>query len=395
MKATKSPSSLRAMLEQSLKHSEQGYAFLYDNAPVMMHSIDGSGRILTVTNRWLETFGYTRSEVIGRKSVEFLTPESRKFAEEVVIPRYLKVGRSKDIPYHAVKKDGTVFDIVVSGFAMMDENGTMTRSLAVSTDVTERNKIEAERDRLLLQERAARIEAQKSVKVRDDFISILSHELRTPITPLKIYLRALSRFIKTTKPTVTPKMDRFLETLIRSENELDHLAKLIEDLLDVSRINIGEMVLQPENVDLTKLVAETIQRHKLDLERKGYDVHFDAEVSVIGNWDPTRIRQMVSNLLSNAMKYGLGKPIDIKVEKVETKAKLVIRDRGIGIQKENQAKIFERFERLAPIENFGGLGLGLYIVQGIVSRHGGSIQVESELGNGSTFIVELPLQCFE
>ncbi len=262
---------------------------------------------------------------------------------------------------------------------------------ALRDDVERRKRLEEQLSLSLIKEREARIEAEKSIQVRDDFLAVASHELRTPITPIKIYLQLLRRHIQELPPDVLPKA-RILSSGFKSaDRQLDRLSRLIDDLLDVSRITAGRLILNREEFDLSELMGEIVERFRPESLIAKCDLGLSAQPRVKGFWDRSRIEQVAANLLTNAMKYGAGNPIEITVASEGNVARLVVRDHGIGIAEEEQEKIFERFERAAPVRHYGGLGLGLYITREIVSAHGGTIRVESCLGQGSRFTVELPL----
>jgi len=230
---------------------------------------------------------------------------------------------------------------------------------------------------------------RESVQVRDEFLSIASHELRTPITPLKLQVQQLERLIRKGATLDNEKLSKFIGLWNR---QLDRLSLLIDDLLDVSRISGGRLTMNPESVDLTQLVNEIIDRYRASASRAGCKLDVSTPDQLLGQWDRARIEQVLINLLTNAIKYAAGKPIYISLSCRDEKAFLSIRDSGIGISAENQKKIFERFERAVAPTSFGGLGLGLYISRKIVEAHGGAIRVESEPEKGATFIVELPLR---
>jgi signal transduction histidine kinase len=166
---------------------------------------------------------------------------------------------------------------------------------------------------------------------------------------------------------------------------------LIEDLLDVSRITGGKFAMNPEEVDMTQLINEILDRYRVEASRVKCELVTSLPEKLIGGWDRTRIEQVFINLLTNALKYAAGKPIYISLSSRDQKVFLSVKDSGIGIQLKDQAKIFERFERAVEPAAIGGLGLGLYISRKIVEAHGGAIRVESEPGKGANFIVELPL----
>jgi signal transduction histidine kinase len=262
---------------------------------------------------------------------------------------------------------------------------------ALRDDVERRKVLEAQLNLSLIKEREARIEAEKSVQVRDDFLAIASHELRTPITPIKMYLQLLMRHMQGISPDVLPRIRSLLSGIESADRQLERLSRLIDDLLDVSRITAGRLILNREEFDLSELVGDLVERFRPVSLIAKCDLKLSAQPQVTGFWDRSRIEQVAANLLTNAMKYGAGNPIEITVASEDNVAKLVVRDHGIGIAEEDQGKIFERFERVAPVKHYGGLGLGLYITREIVSAHGGTIQVESGLGQGCRFTVEFPL----
>jgi signal transduction histidine kinase len=165
----------------------------------------------------------------------------------------------------------------------------------------------------------------------------------------------------------------------------------VSELLDISRIRLGRLELQPEPVELGELVRGVMEQLEEEPAWVASEHTLHVEGPVTGRWDRSRMEQVVGNLLSNAVRYGQGKPVDVTVRARDGEAWLLVRDRGIGIEPEALKRIFERFERAAS-RNFGGLGLGLYITRQIVEAHGGTISVESELGVGSTFTVKLPVR---
>ncbi len=246
------------------------------------------------------------------------------------------------------------------------------------------------------QEQQARSVAEKALQIRDEFMMIAAHELKTPLTPLKMQLHLLKGLIAKV-PTFDPSLGTstvqksLLNLFKSSDQQVDRLSKLVEDLLDVSRISTGHLRLNVEVIDLSKLVCEVVERYQTQWSQANCKVELEVKEKVSGRWDYLRIEQVVVNLLTNAIKYGAGMPIKVKVEVKNHHAKLTVQDFGIGIDEKDQARIFGRYERAISVRHFGGFGLGLYISQQIVQAHGGRILLESKLGIGSTFIVELPL----
>lgn len=232
--------------------------------------------------------------------------------------------------------------------------------------------------------------AQKAINARDEFMSIASHELKTPLTSLKLQAQIRSRDLK--KGDMRRfATDRLPKLIADDDKQINRLIRLVDDMLDVSRIRSGKLSLRPDEFDLCEMVRDVLSRFADQIEAKGCKVFFNSECITAGTWDRFRIEQVFINLLTNALKYGAGKPIEVRVANVNGRAQIAVSDYGIGIAKDDQDRIFGQFERAVSVNSISGLGIGLYISKKIVEAHGGSIRVESELGKGSTFIVDLPL----
>ncbi|RKG69951.1 PAS domain S-box protein [Corallococcus sp. CA054B] len=653
--------------EDAAREGAEKYRSLYNSTPVMMQSIDPRGRLISVSDYWLSTLGYERAEVLGRESVEFLTPESRRYAREVVLPAYFKTGWCRDVPYQIVKKGGEVIDVLLSAIVERDTSGKMVRSLAVLNDVTERkrtaealqeseqrlraildnaptvfflldtqerflfvnrewerlfhrtrqqvagktvfdvfppdiaetlhaanqdivqSRVPVQREERLLHDdgihvhltqkfplldangvayalcgiatditqrkrmevsqqflaeasrelvasldlettlqrvaelavallaelcvffmrtdgvglrpvavadrspaRAASVReflrshpldpnahhgparvlatgesevseasqglwdsqalpeelsalqdrpslgvplqargrtlgvlyllspepgrtyapeeltlteeigrraafaidnaqlycsAQESIRARDEFLSIASHELKTPLTSMRLRVQQMeSVLLMGTRPLSTERMTRMLEVF---EDQLQRLSNLADHLLDVSRVHEKRLDLRMDELDLVTVARHMAGHVEESLQKAGCEFELVAPEPVWGRWDRLRMEQVMLNLLTNAMKYGAGRPIRMEVAMHAGRARLIVEDHGMGVPFESQTRIFERFERAASL-NYGGLGLGLFITRRIVEAHGGSIRVESEPGHGAKFIVELP-----
>jgi len=228
-------------------------------------------------------------------------------------------------------------------------------------------------------------EAQEAILVRDEFITVAAHELRTPLTSLQLQLQGVTRLLRKL-PASETVLPRF-QLLAR---QLSRLGRLVESMLDVERIHSGRMHLEREPVELGELVREVVERLSLDLERARCRVSFKSEEHVIGLWDRTQLEQALTNLLGNAMKFGAGRPIELEVEALGDRARLIVRDQGIGISSEALERVFGRFERAVSAREYGGLGLGLFLTRQIVEAHGGTVQASSQPGQGATFVLELP-----
>ncbi|WP_434346850.1 GAF domain-containing protein [Myxococcus virescens] len=228
--------------------------------------------------------------------------------------------------------------------------------------------------------------ATQAVKARDELLSVAGHELKSPLNALQLQIHLLARMAREAMA-----VDGLAERAERAAKAGQRLGLLIDDLLDVSRLSSGRLGLKREEVDLAALTRELVGRMSEELALAGNEVRLLLDRPVSGHWDRLRLEQVLVNLLTNAAKYGAGRPVTVEVEAVGPVARLSVRDEGIGVSPEEQERIFEQFERSASVQHFKGLGLGLWITKRIVEAHGGSIRLASEPGKGSTFTVELPL----
>lgn len=230
------------------------------------------------------------------------------------------------------------------------------------------------------------VELRRAVASRDDFLSMASHELKTPTTTLRLHLELLRRMV--TRGELGS--EQVLARVDRAEQQVERIEVLIGHLLDVSRIAAGRLELERTRFDLAELAREVVER----FADAGPTLRLDALGDLRGTWDRFRIDQVLTNLLVNALKYGQGKPVDVVLRGDPERVHVAVRDRGIGIAPEALPRLFDRFERAAPAK-FAGLGLGLWIARQIVERHGGRISAHSEPGEGSTFAFELPREWTE
>ncbi len=224
--------------------------------------------------------------------------------------------------------------------------------------------------------------AQEAVAARDEFLSIASHELKTPLTSLVLHTDSLR---SAARRGVLDQVASKADVIRRS---VDRLTRLVSSLLDISRISAGRLDLELEETDLAEVAREVVDRFHDEARRAGCAFVLETEPAR-GRWDRARLDQVITNLLSNAVKYGPGEPVMIRVTARRDRAMLSVQDRGIGISEPDQRRIFERFERAVSRRNYGGFGLGLWIVRQIVEALGGTVRVESLPGAGSTFLVEL------
>ncbi|HEX8697439.1 MAG TPA: HAMP domain-containing sensor histidine kinase [Myxococcaceae bacterium] len=231
--------------------------------------------------------------------------------------------------------------------------------------------------------------AEAAVATRDEFLSVASHELKTPLTPLSLKLQVLQRELEA--QSAGGSLARSLGHVETAQRQVEKLMNLVDDLLDVSRIGAGQLEMHSQRVDVAALVREVVERLLPQATRARCSLELEAPSSLMGWVDPLRFEQVLDNLLSNALKYGAGKPVRVRLEALGERLRLTVRDEGIGIAPEALERIFHRFERAVSERHYGGLGLGLYISQRIIEASGGTVAVDSVVGQGATFTVELPL----
>jgi signal transduction histidine kinase len=259
--------------------------------------------------------------------------------------------------------------------------GVLSFGVDVTAQVEARHRLEATASEL-----------RRAVDARDEFLSVASHELKTPLTALRLQVQSLQRSVVRGPPAqFSPaQMGAKLDAAGR---QVERLVELIDTLLDVSRLQSGTLDLAVADVDLLALVRDVLDRNRTPAGAAGSMIALECAEGepIIGQWDRSRVDQVLTNLVSNAIKYGGGKPIVVRVAVDQSRAHITVIDQGLGIAPEDQARIFHRFERAVSRTHFAGLGLGLWISRRIAETLGGSISVESALGQGARFTFALPL----
>ncbi|EYF04668.1 sensor histidine kinase [Chondromyces apiculatus] len=238
------------------------------------------------------------------------------------------------------------------------------------------------------EERRASVHAEEA-RLRDEFLSLASHELLTPLTSLTLQAQLIRRAIADQQVATPERVAAMLEVFDR---QLGRLGVLCDELVQASCIQAGQLSVTRERVDLGALVRGAAARAAAQQPSLAGAIVVETDEGLWGCVDRAQVERLVLHLVKNAATFGKGQPIVVSARATASGARIAVRDRGIGIAKEDQARIFERFERAVPVRHFGGLGLGLYIARAVAQAHGGSIRVESEPGEGSVFTVELPLR---
>ena len=232
---------------------------------------------------------------------------------------------------------------------------------------------------------------QKALKSRDEFLSICSHELKTPLTTLKMQIQITNRLRDKKGDDIAFANENMVKFMSQADRSVDRIIHLVNDMLDISRVSNGKLSLNVEKVDLQKVVQDVSDRLSSFMELANCQVKLELDHEVVGLWDKFRLEQVITNLFTNAAKYASDRPVDVTLKKEGHLAVLKVRDYGDGISDENQKTIFDRFVRAVTSPAVSGLGLGLYISKQIVELHHGTISVESKIGRGTTFTVTLPL----
>lgn len=320
-------------------------------------------------------FGYSEKD---RKSdsqwwYEHIHPEDR----ERVVHGIHEVIDAKGVYwtdiYRFQKNDGSYSDIRDQGY-VLHENGQPIRMIGAMQDETTRNK--------------QILEIHKAISARDEFLSIASHELKTPVTSMHLQMQMLKRKMDKGEALDHNYVNRINQLALR---QCKHLTSLIDDMLDVSRISAGKMQFNFDEIELDQVVSGAMENFSVNLEEQNILVESKIESGIKIKGDVFRLEQVVYNLLTNAVKYGLGKPISIHVYREKNFGVIEVKDHGMGISKENLTRIFDRFERVISATNINGLGLGLFISKEIIISHEGYLSVDSKINEGSTFTVRFPL----
>lgn len=264
------------------------------------------------------------------------------------------------------------------------------QSQEIRRQVVALEKSKKEQEALLAQLQTTQQELQKSVRMRDDFMSVVAHELLTPLNSLFLETQMRKLELDRGNPEMFQRTG-LAEMFSRDQQQIQSMVELIDDILDVSRIQHNRLSVRPRPTELSSLVKRAVGQLSSQAAAAGVPVAVQADQAIQGCWDEFRIQQVIINLLTNALRYGDGKPVSISLVPVSDGARIDVCDQGKGIPAGDQQRIFEQFERGADHISPDGFGLGLYISRQLVEAHGGRIGLASEVGKGSVFSVTLPL----
>lgn len=356
-----------------IRETNQRLTAIFNQTIVGIAQVDTSGQIVLANARFCRLLGSSQQAIVSSSFLALIHPDDRSQAREGLADLAVE-GHGYVTELRYLRPDGSFVWGGTSASGLRDASGAHAGLVLIVEDVGERKRVE--------------LELQAAVRVRDEFISIASHELKTPLTALELQVSsALGRLRKSEAPWkdgVEPK-------LASAVRQTERLAVLINNLLDVTRITSGRLNLTRSAMDLRGLVEAVVRHFQEFIRHSRSTVSVRADGPVEGHWDPVRMESIVTNLLSNAIKYGEGNPIDIELSRKDNCAQLVVTDRGLGISPEDHKRVFERFERAVPSEHYGGLGLGLWIARHSVEAHGGTIEVSSRPFEGSQFTVKIPV----
>lgn len=384
-----------AVLEQRERDAENHRARLFEllmQAPMAMAATAGREHVVEIANPPFCRLAGGKRALVGRRLRDVfkdLISSDPGELDDVFVSGEPVTKQQRPISF--VGDDGTRVTryVTYSVQPFRERDGAVAGLILCGSDVTaevlareNERRAQVERERLVT-------ELEQALRARDDFLMVASHELRTPLTSLQLTASSLLRQLHKAggSPLPASLLDERMGAVKR---QLDRLEHLINALLDVSRIGAGRLDLQLEQTDLVEVARDVLSRLRDEAARQNVAIALDAPPSLTGCWDRSRVDQILTNLVSNAIKYGHGKPVEVVITMAGPSAELRVRDHGIGVEREQQERIFGKFERAASQRNYGGLGLGLWITRELVELMQGSVRVESMPGAGATFIVLLP-----
>lgn len=372
---------------EQLREREEQFRGILHNTSSVIYLLDTNDRFIHVNRCFAELFGVNVAEIIGCSIFEVLPQE---------VAAALKDRHRQVITAHAAGEFEEVF-VHPAGTRtytsiktpLFDERGRPRGILGVSTDITARKQAEDERNELLLREREARMTAETALQLRDDFLAVAAHELKTPVTGLRINAQLILRRLQKGEDQLPPW---FGERLNIIDQQSDRLTRLIGQLLNVSRLDQDKLLVERKPHDVTVLVEQLVSAAQSRTTR--HTLVLAADANLLAEIEPEGIEQVASNLIDNAIKYSPdGCQIDIDMHRTsDDYISLSVRDRGLGIPPEKRDAIFDRFYQAHATDHRSGLGLGLYISKQIIEAHDGKITAEFPPDGGTRFEVTLPVQ---
>ncbi|WP_099067379.1 hybrid sensor histidine kinase/response regulator [Nostoc linckia] len=375
--------------EKQLQVSEAKFRHLVESNIIGVFVSNSNGEIIEANEAFLKMLGYSREEIlVGRVRWQDLT-----LTEDLALSEhsFLELEATKIFPLQEkeyCRKDGSSISILIGGTLLREADNNQEEVISFCLDISKRKQAEQEREQLLKREQAARSEAEAANRIKDEFLAVLSHEIRSPLNPILGWSQLLQ-----SKKLDEVQTAQALEVI---ERNAQLQAELIDDLLDISRILRGKLNLNIRPVDLGLTIQAAIEIVRLAAQAKSIQIQTMVStntVQVLG--DPSRLQQVIWNLLSNAVKFTeVGGRIEIRLERLDSQALITVSDTGKGIHPDFLPYVFDYFRQAdsTTTRRFGGLGLGLAIVRHLVELHGGTVEAQSQgINHGATFIVRLPL----
>ncbi|HEY8162988.1 MAG TPA: PAS domain S-box protein [Methylocystis sp.] len=367
----------REAAAEELRRSEEEYRTLFEASRDGIALVNLEGRFLQANKAFQDMVGYSLDELRGLTRRQITPPKWREMEEAIITERVLRLGDSGEYEKEYIRKDGRIFPISIRTWPALDKYGEVVGMRAFIRDITDRKRAE---DAL-----------KEADKRKDHFLATLAHELRNPLAAIRSATYALRD--EASKET---KAKRELVALAIIDRQLNHLIRLVDDLLEASRITTGNIELKRARVDLIEALRDAVEVVQPAIDRSGHVFKMDAPMDpLLVDGDAVRLTQIFANLLNNAVKYTEdGGVVSLAVERRGNEATVTVRDNGIGIPQEAMPHIFDLFtqvDRRGANMN-GGLGIGLGLVKNLVERHGGTVEAQSDgPGRGSMFTVRLPL----
>ncbi|MEO5968368.1 MAG: ATP-binding protein, partial [Bdellovibrionia bacterium] len=354
---------------------------ILDSTSVVIYIKDIKGKFIFVNERFERTFHLQKDNVIGKTDFELF--EQEKATELRNNDKLVIETRSESQFEELLIQDDGVHTYISVKVPLFDLDGNLYAVCGISTDITERKKVETQRI-ILVQE------LEKTIRVRDEFIAIASHELKTPLTSLRLQISLMMEILEGQYSEKSSPPNLMKQVVTSSQRQTERLVALTNELLDISTIKAGKFAMEFGQFNLSNLLLKITDDFKKELSTSRQEFVIAIEDEILISGDPKKLEQVFINLINNALKFGLGRPIEISLRATDKYVEFFVRDHGLGIKKEDLVRIFEPFERAVSHRNYGGLGLGLYISKVIVDAHQGQIEVVSSFEKGALFRVTLP-----
>lgn len=388
-----------------LETAESRFKTIFEQSPLSIQICSNDGRTLLVNPAWKRLWNINQEVIDNYILTDYNMLEDIHLEAQGVL-EYIKKGFSGEVSQVPIIKydpkelnlGGTEKSVEGLIYPLKDLTGKVKEVVLIHIDVSEKEKLledlKIERNQfacMAIENEMLYKQSQEAIAQRDEFISIASHELKTPITSMKLQLQAAEKIslkdnAEFVKASLVKKMTQ------SSIKQLNRITRLVEDMLDISRITSNKLTINSQDNNITELVIEVLSRFQPQFESLSITLHKDIEENVFAYCDAFRFEQVLNNLLTNAIRYGEMKPISVRLTKKDNQVILEVKDEGLGIDPKDQERIFNRFERAISSSNISGLGLGLFISKEIMSKHGGSLSVRSSRGNGSFFKAILPVK---